>query len=201
MHPPHPTRLDHWTTPGVTWASIDPSSTRTGVAIWRPPDAVPLLVALCGGSASDPCVRIDRIVELLADLIHHRRVRGVVIEIPSGRVGTGARAGATGHLAIYGMAVGAIRQACLSMLGGAQDQVISVDERTWTRRRPQRSRIALARAIAPELVHRSDPGGDLADAVALGAWWSDQLPLLAAINMATDSHDAGIVRRRKGARR
>jgi len=95
----------------------------------------------------------------------------VVIEVPSGKRGKGSQAGATGHLAIYGVAVGAVRRTIAVAAPNAR--VTSVDERTWTRGRSQRERVALAVASVSTYDRAADPGADVADAIGLGLWWLD----------------------------
>lgn len=196
---------DVWTTPGVRVMTIDPSLTRTGVAIWDAGETHPIdLVALTGRRGDDAVRRIDQIVAGIEGFITLWRVCSAVIEISSGRPGKGSEGGATGHLALYGMAVGEIRRACLVRLGPAR--VVEVDERTWTAGRKLPARAALARMVAPALAAMKDPGGDIGEAVALGHWWQGQVQVqylraLAAaiqpIDSGTNSHDAGAARKRR----
>jgi hypothetical protein len=91
----------------------------------------------------------------------------VVVEITSGKIGTGAKAGARGALTTIGLAAG--------FLAGRSDtrrQVIPVTERQWIgRRNPKRCRMATMATIYPQQDWaKIDKGGDARDAIALGRW-------------------------------
>lgn len=92
-----------------------------------------------------------------------------VIEVPSGKVGTGQRRGAASSLAIYGFAAGAIWGACVFF----EDGVEAITERQWTRGMPKGKRTALLRLWCPfyDAQASIDPGGDMADAIGIGFYW------------------------------
>lgn len=119
----------------------------------------------------EPIQRIKIMMEEVAALLEEHKPDAAIVEIPSGRPGRGSRAGAGPHLAIYGMAAGAI-WAVLAVRMPSQS-VHTVDERTWTGRIPKIKRQrqigyafpAYAKAAA------ADSGGDVADAIGLCVWY------------------------------
>lgn len=134
--------------------------------------------------------RIDEMVEGVVELLGRFTPTDVVLEVPSGRPGAGYYAGAKARLALYGMAVGEIRRACLS--AGARANVKGTTrvprlscptERDWTRGRskPRRRKIAASSFPGYYRAARSDSGGDVADALLLGAWWYEQRATLGGL--------------------
>lgn len=153
--------------------ALDPSSTCTGWAVWMSDGRVECGRLTPWRSHTPPWERIDQIVDRLSDLLAAMRPVDVIIEIPSGRPGKGAARGATGQLAIYGAAVGAVREATRQ----CGTRLNCVDERQWTQGRPQATRRRVAIALYPDLAGRlvdDDPGSDSADALMLGTWWMQQ---------------------------
>lgn len=162
---------------------IDPSSTRTGYALLESGGAPRIIEAgyLTGRKTTDNAMQ--RILGMRASLIEliatnnlttltadrHPRVQAVV-EIPSGKVGSGQRRGASASaMAIYGMAVGMILITCIDLLAS---NVVAIDERTWTGRV---SKLVRQRHVAAEFpgyreIMRNDGGADVADAIGLALW-------------------------------
>jgi len=157
------------TTPTVAdLLAIDPSSTCTGYAIWRDGHIAEIGRITPGRTRDHYLDRVEAITGEVAALLVECAPQHAVIEVPSGRRGKGSERGATGHLAIYGVAVGAVLQ---TLRARPEVCLTCVDERTWTRGRPQRQRVALAVATSPTYDPRQDPGADVADAIGLGLWW------------------------------
>jgi len=94
----------------------------------------------------------------------------IVIEVPSGRCGTGSRRGASSSLAVYGLAAGYVAGLCEAAMPGG---VRPVTEREWTPRTggKDRRKIVVAALYKGRYQPKRDPGGDVADAVLLGRWW------------------------------
>lgn len=162
--------------------SIDPSSTCTGYAVFEHgPDApTPRLIEhgrLTAKSSLSALGRIDAIVEDVLDICIERRPKHVVIEIPSGKVAgrVRGRSGGTG-LSVYGMAVGAIRQAMRQLDGTGGSFVHDALESTWigTANRSKATRQLAARSMYPDYNPDTDTGGDAADAIMLGVWWCER---------------------------
>lgn len=172
--------------------SLDPSSTCVGYAVLdglEPNE-------LCAGGLIVPSLA-ERVLANLAETLQHylkrheliayRRILSLipevealldeyrpdvtVVEIPSGKFGTGAKHGARGSLTTYGLAVGMVIQACNAHAHSGV--VVPVTERQWTAGLGDKQK--RQRAIAAFYRHRytlkSDAGGDLADAIGLGSWW------------------------------
>ena len=156
------------------WLSLDPSSTRTGYALWDGDQ-------LCEAGVLAPARTRDAVLDRIASIKHElsslldaeRGLSIVVMEIPSGRIGRGSRGGATGHLALYGMAVGAVWMLCRSR--GVP--VACATEREWTRGVPARRRQAIVAASVPGYQSSSDGGRDVSDAIGLGRWWMSEVKL------------------------
>lgn len=112
-----------------------------------------------------------RVVETLEDvrgLVARVEPELVVVEVPSGKVGTGARRGAKGSLTTYGMAAGAVWSVCRELL-----PTVPVTERVWTADAGSKAkRAALALSVYGRRYDAGqDPGGDTADAIGLGRWY------------------------------
>lgn len=173
--------------------AIDPSSTCTGYAVLAGLEPGALidagrLRASRSWSASAveeppglglrrrallPYGRVDEICDDISTLLEERKasLRGVIIEVPSGRIGTGGRRGARGSLAIYGMAAGAIWRHIWTHLCRPR-AVMLVTEREWIRDVPAKAdRRAWVAAMYPTYRPENDPGSDVADAILLGRWW------------------------------
>lgn len=164
----------------MTWLSLDPSSTRTGYAAWDVDRMIEAGTLRPDRTRDDVFVRIGAMVRELRGLVDGGdcgKVEVVVMEVPSGRVGRGARAGATGHLAIYGIAVGAFWSTCVAM--GLE--VVKTTERDWTRGVPARRRQALVSASVRGYDAKADAGADVSDAIGIGDWWIRERRRLAAM--------------------
>lgn len=114
-----------------------------------------------------------RVVETLCDLrelVERVKPDRVVIEVPSGKVGTGARRGASGSLTTYGMAAGAVWGLCRVMAPG---RVVPITERMWTVDAGSKSaRVAEVLAVyGGRYEAGADSGMDTADAIGLGRWY------------------------------
>jgi len=108
-------------------------------------------------------------------MVHHWKPDWIVIEVPSGKIGTGAKQGARGSLATYGMATGVMFYVCYSQWW---EKTIPVTERQWTanykHKRKDLRQIAIA-AMYPQYDPKTDPGGDVADAIGAADWWINYL--------------------------
>lgn len=155
--------------------TLDPSSTRTGYAAWR--DDWSLAEAGYFGPSSTRDLALDRIdtmIRELRDFVAEFKPRLVLIEIPSGKVGSGQRRGAGASLTIYGFAAGSVYTWCRWNMPGVD--VRTVSERAWTNRVPKAVR---ARRIAMQFPQYAramehDSGGDAADAIGIGCWFQKQ---------------------------
>ena len=96
-------------------------------------------------------------------------IDAVIVEVPSGRAGTGSRRGASSSLASYGLAAGVILRECKANEIGAE--VFPVSEREWIASSGSKpKRIAHIRNYYPSYDASKDPGGDCADAIGLARW-------------------------------
>lgn len=97
----------------------------------------------------------------------------VVVEVPSGKAGSGSKRGAKGSLTTYGMAAGAVWAYCLSRLPG---KVAAVNERMWTIGQKNKQGRAYRHECLYPGKYRSelDKGLDLSDAIGLGRWYLTQ---------------------------
>lgn len=155
--------------------ALDPSSTRTGYAVFDSAGKIAEAGYLNPRFATDKAWdRIASMIEDLAELLRATAPRRIVIEVPSGKVGGGQRRGAGASLCIYGFAVGAIWATCRSAT--CNPTTDEVDERSWTLRVPKEIRRSRVAAEFPEYrkVMSKDGGGDVADAIGIGLWWIEQ---------------------------
>jgi len=151
---------------------IDPSSTRTGYAVMTSPTNLVEAGALTGENRRDPALdRIDQMVSEVTGILSEQRITRVVIEVTTGHIGRRHGGGGAG-LATYGMAVGAIRNACCERLGASS--VTSLYENRWTNGVPKRTRQRVIAAALPAYRIETDSGGDIADAIGLCVYWFKQ---------------------------
>ena len=155
--------------------ALDPSSTCTGYAVFdgKKLDEPGLLRPSASYCAER---RTAQIVADLRELLDAIQPTDIVIEVPSRFPGTGSKAGATGRLAIYGMAVGEIRRVCNDWTNsdGTKPEIHSVDERTWTKGRSKAKRQRQLSILYPKhtaALVENDRGGDAFDAIGVGAYW------------------------------
>lgn len=153
--------------------SIDPASRKTGWAVLkRGPDLLDFGVVR-GREKGDTWDRIASIIEELHHVVgqveqsHDGHIEHVVIEAPDVKVHR-RYVGVQG-LAVYGVAVGAIWQACLHHHGRA----FMVRAGVWTGGHPKEHRARYVGACFPQYDPDQDKGFDAADAIGLGLWWLD----------------------------
>jgi hypothetical protein len=176
--------------------AIDPSSTCTGFAVLTglgPADLVEVglirpSLSKAAQAAAEPgevvrawnsrkeltaLRRVLSVVRDVEEVVAEVAAGGelsVVVEIPSGLTGTGAKKGARGSLTTYGLAAGMVYQAARAALPG---QVFGVTERQWTAGAGSKEK--RARSVVGLYAGRyrvaDDEGLDGADAIGLGRWW------------------------------
>lgn len=158
---------------------IDPSSTRTGYAVFELPAPAALLDAgyLTPSPRNIPAIeRIFAMQNDLRELIHEVKPRRMVIEITSGHVGRRHQGHGAG-LAVYGMAVGVLLAECrAATVINVNVPVTTVEENDWTLGVPKKRRQVQVAMMFPqyrEAMSRDD-GADVADAIGLGLWWFDR---------------------------
>jgi Holliday junction resolvasome RuvABC endonuclease subunit len=102
----------------------------------------------------------EEVQDLLVEYLPERVPGRIVVEVPSGKIGTGARKGARGSLTIYGMAAG----------------VVPVTERQWTAGQGSKGRrqMGMAALYRGRYEPKTDPGGDASDAMGIARWWINQ---------------------------
>ncbi len=171
--------------------SLDPSSTCTG---WAVMDYGEQYIA--SGFLSPPTVqveptaleayyRIDAMCLSLRKLLDQYKPQEIVMEWTSGK--RAARLGQNvSHLAIYGVAVGAIWREAVNWTAywtdkGTPCAVASYLENTWTKGQPKGHRIQIAQAMFPQYDPERDSGGDEADAIMLNVWHQREQKLEQAI--------------------
>lgn len=127
---------------------------------------------------------IYAITATIDELIAEHAPATIVVEVPSGKAGTGSRQQrAGGGLTTLGLAAGAVLERCRHAATAidAHDPpaVVPVTERQWTSRRSgpgargpkYQSQAAIAALYRGRYDPAADPGADLADAIALARWW------------------------------
>lgn len=165
--------------------SIDPSSTITGYAVML--DAETLVsagtfkpVARDGLAVKDmkPLQRIDQMLGDFHDLLVQTKPRTIVIEVTTGKAGTGSKRGAGPALAVYGMAVGAFWCHARTWCDPNDHRCVleAVDERTWISvpDKDMRQLQIAAQFPAYRECMKKDRGADASDAIGIGLWWFGQ---------------------------
>ena len=150
--------------------ALDPSLTCCGWAVLTSRRQVADCGRILPGSSRKPLGQRLGFLgqELLEVAAHQPRMTDVIIEVPSGHVGRNRHKGGGAGLSLYGVAVGYVI-AIADQIG----TVHLVNETEWTGGTPKDQRVGLIKATTPEYRPHADrdPGGDIADAIALGQWW------------------------------
>lgn len=115
--------------------------------------------------------KIDLMVAELELKLNCHRPSHIVIEIPSGKVNEARHRGRGSGLSVYGFAVGHVRECCRQWVRSFGGELISIMETEWTGGHGKDKRRLVAGRVWPELEKISDPGADIADAIALAEWW------------------------------
>lgn len=118
-----------------------------------------------------PLMRIETMLVDLAHTLQSFNPDVIVIEVPSSHVNKKRHKGGGAGLAIYGLAVGHIRRECLAFVAGTDKQLIDVDSQDWTQGTTKYHRQGIVACQFPQYIPSEDPGGDVADAIALGVWY------------------------------
>ena len=171
--------------------SLDPSSTCTGWAVMDYGEQYVASGRLLPGHVKiepkelAPYYCIDAMCLGLHKLLEEYRPQEVVMEWTSGK--RAARLGQNvSHLAIYGVAVGAIWREAVNWTAywtdkGTPCAVVSYLENTWTQGQAKGHRIQIAQALFRQYDPTRDSGGDEADAIMLNVWHQREQKLEQAI--------------------
>jgi len=165
-----------------TILALDPSSTRTGIAVMGFDNELIDQFALVPKPDDTSDVRI---------LIQCRDLRQaldqgvfkpevIVIEGTSGKINKKRNKGQGAGMAIYGIAVGAIWMTCNWWAADNKSDcpVEIVLENDWTRGVTKKQRAINMSLIYPQYKPYLDPGLDIGDAIGLGLWWLENNKLL-----------------------
>lgn len=150
--------------------SLDPSSSRTGYAIYRDPEPSGLIESGAIIAETSDRTPLDRVVTMgsaLQQLISDHNPTAAVIEIPSSHV-SARHHGRGAGLATYGFAVGWL--GCMAALLIKSSSITWVDN-SWTGSESAKRRAARISLLFPHYEARRDRGGDECDALALGLWY------------------------------
>lgn len=165
--------------------SLDPASKITGYCAADVTNAGGAVIADAGrltAPANWPAKRRVRAIgQDAADLVVEHEPAIVLIEIPSGKAGTGSKRGARSSLAVYGMAAGYVAAACvfeMARLGRDAKAVQLYTEREWLApgsgwcRKENRQAVVIATWPTMRKALEADTGMDCSDACALLLWWA-----------------------------
>lgn len=158
--------------------ALDPSSSCTGWAVgYRYGNKAEVIRADRLRAASKGKTAIARIqwqTDALWEIIEGHQPTAAIIEITSGKVNIARHTGGGAGLGVYGMAVGALWQAC--RLHPDCGAVHTVTENEWTRGfRKKAARATRAVMIWPPYADVKDAGWDIADAICLLDWFAGRL--------------------------
>lgn len=164
--------------------SIDPSSTRTGWAVFHGEDLFDS--GTIGPRASlTSWERIMAIANSVGDLLVHKNIEYVVMEV--GRKTHAGKPNVSG-LQVYGMAMGAIGITVASFFHAVSpsDKCYEfIDANQWVRGLSKPDRIRNLGIILKDYPRIKEicaaAGGDEGDAVDMGMWWLDEQRLRVAV--------------------
>jgi len=157
--------------------SLDPSSTRSGWALMKPPEQLVRAGLLLPARQTDPSE--DRIAEMcksLWQILNLWQVKTILIEWTSGKTQKRHKGSGAG-LAVHGAATGALWREVLAWLrwqpgeNQLKTKVILTRENEWTRGVSKRDRAVAIAAMFPEYKIDNDPGLDIADSIGLAVWY------------------------------
>lgn len=160
-------------TPHADLITVDPSSTRTGYALWNRGELAEAGYIGPDRVADAPLARIDAIGRELNAIVKTARPTVAVVEVPAGGPGSASRKGAKTSLITYGLAVGYLLRL---LLDAGIDRVVPIAETEWTKGRPKRQRQLAIAATFPDYSTENDRKADAADAIGLGLWWVRRNP-------------------------
>lgn len=158
--------------------SFDPSSKCTGYSVFKYGEPVEFgrikpVSTQRGSTITAKALRkgeanMRRIVDLIAEVqavLDEFKPQVAVVEVSTGKSGTGSKQGAKSSLITYGTAVGAVVALCLSEC----PDTLLVNERDWTKGMGAKARRILAvGSLYPSLYSKDkDKGGDIADSALL----------------------------------
>ena len=158
--------------------SLDPGSIRSGWALMKPPEQIikaGLLLPDKQTALSE--FRIGAMCHSLWQLLNLWMPKTILLEWTSGKIGKRHGSGGGAGLAIHGAATGALWREVLAWLSWQPPEnqigtnVILVRENDWTRGVPKKERAVAIACMFQEYKPEQDPGGDIADAIGLAAWW------------------------------
>ena len=151
--------------------ALDPSSTRTGYAVAEGPGELLEAGALAPKRSADAVERIKAMVQDLDELIEEHQPDVVIVEVPDGKVhGRRKHAGGAG-LSVYGMAAGAMLDACWRSWG---IHVHAVTPTQWNRGRSKNETLAIVDQVFPGTDWKKDRGRDASDAAGELVWWFEE---------------------------
>lgn len=152
-----------------TLLALDPSSTRTGYALFSGERLTAFGYLTPFRTRDPPLKRIATMADDVRKLIIDYKPHHVAIEVTSGKVGQRHRGEGAG-LAVYGMAVGAIYFVARLQ---AEGHISGVTETEWTRgiSKSKRQQAIAIHFPAYRARQAADNGRDLADAIGVGLWW------------------------------
>ena len=164
----------------MTWLSLDPSSTRTGYAVWSDrPAADTLLESGTLSPEKTDETAVQRIQTMASELIHlvdQYKTARAVIEIPNTHQHGKLRGRSQGQ-AVYGMAVG-------WMCGRVWERIpaITYTDNSWTGRSSKTERVIAVETTFPHYNRSKDRGYDECDALSLGLWFAQRVAFSEAMS-------------------
>ena len=128
--------------------------------------------------SKEPIDRIDDMVADVREMLGMFRPVLIVVEITSGKVAgrlqfdkDGQRKKNVQGQGVYGMAVGAVQQACMDWAKvHIGVEVLRVKENVWTQKKSKQQRADGIHLLYPTIDWTPDTGNDMADATGLALW-------------------------------
>lgn len=160
-----------------TLLAIDPSSTRTGLAVMDYDGNLIEAFAAEPKSTDSADKRIITQCGDVYDLLAATDLDCIVIEGTSGKINKKRHKGSGAGMSVYGMAVGAIWMTCYWWVFNdfySSIDVIIIPENDWTNGVEKKQRAANMAMVYPQYKPENDPGLDIGDAIGLGRWYVDR---------------------------
>ncbi len=152
--------------PTPPFLTLDPSSTAIGYAFWRCSRPTECGLLTPEKKSASATARIESMRVQLLTLADELLPDYIVLETCDGP--QHSTRGRQASLGVWARACGVYEGALRTL-----DYKLFPVGNEWTRRKSKEQRQQIARTVCPSYDPARDPGMDISDALALGAWWLD----------------------------
>jgi Holliday junction resolvasome RuvABC endonuclease subunit len=158
----------------VLTLSLDPGLKTTGWSVLEGPELVDFGILRPNDPKAGVPERIDSLCLGLEALLDAFRPQMILVEWNSSHVNVNRHKGGGAGLASHGAVCCGLWRDAVYWARRHGAKVVPVNESTWTRGVPKKQRALVVAQEYPDYQIERDPGGDIADSIALAAWWAKE---------------------------